>query len=124
MQRLVLRIESSRPSRSRLGKGWGWIGLLLVLTCVGVHFMALGASRSSSVLAMMATPETAVPEIQWASAAEAVRGADLDALSRESTSMVVRLPSSFAPPPSPFAAQCGTVETALTGTLVALNFGL
>ena len=101
MQRLVLRIESSRPSRSRLGKGWGWIGLLLVLTCVGVHFMALGASRSPTVVAMMTAPETIVPDVQWVNATEAVRGIDLDALSSESTAMTVHLPSSFESLPSP-----------------------
>jgi hypothetical protein len=124
MQRLVLRLESSRPNRSRLGKGWGLIGLLVVLTSVGVHFMALGASRSPAILALMAKPEIVEPTVQWATARESIRGIDLDRLAPESKSMAVTLPSSFAPAPSAFDLLPASVEPELTGTLVALNFGL
>lgn len=123
MQKLHLRIESSRPSRSRLGTGWGWSCAALIVACVGIHFYALGSSRSPEVLAMM-TPEVVTPPSAAYWASDTIHGADFDALAPDTDHFTLRLPSSFQLPSSPFAGLPDSTEADLTDTLLALNFGL
>lgn len=123
MQTLHLRIESSRPSRSRLGPGWGWSCALLIIACVGIHFYALGSSRSPSVLALMQPELVALPpSTYWAS--EMIHGEDFDALGPNTQEITLKIPSSFQLTPSSFEPRLDSTEPALSDTLLALNFGL